>query len=159
MVKVTRKPGDVSPEQLKVILEGIQGKRGKVGWFESAKYPDGTPVAYVSAIQEFGYAAGGIPPRPFIRPTIRRELSAWKGIAAAVSKRVVDGLAQPADIMEAIGLKAATDIKKTINQISSPRLKPATIAARRRRNANATDKPLIDTGHMYETLTNIVEDA
>ncbi len=37
----------------------------QVGWFESAKYDDGTPVAGVAAIQEFGSAKNRIPPRPF----------------------------------------------------------------------------------------------
>lgn len=35
-------------------LKNINGLTTKVGWFPGAKYPNGTPVAYVAVIQEYG---------------------------------------------------------------------------------------------------------
>jgi hypothetical protein len=40
-------------EKLKLAL-GVDGFRANVGWFEGAKYEDGTPVAMVAHTQEFG---------------------------------------------------------------------------------------------------------
>lgn len=40
--------------RLDAIPEGFANRVAKVGWFPSAKYEDGTPVAYVAAIQEYG---------------------------------------------------------------------------------------------------------
>lgn len=53
MAKVKRKPGKTSIDKLvkKLAKDKVTSK---VGWFEGAKYEDGTPVAYVASIQEFG---------------------------------------------------------------------------------------------------------
>lgn len=45
--------------QLKAVYDELAKKQLKVGFFAHSKYPDGTPVAYVAAIQELGYPAGG----------------------------------------------------------------------------------------------------
>ena len=52
MGKVIRQTTDIG-ENLKAML-AINKMQTKVGWGESAKYEDGTPVAYVAAIQEYG---------------------------------------------------------------------------------------------------------
>src|ERR1700761_5955410 len=41
-------------EQLSVKLKELDGLELRVGWFESPRYEDGTPVAGVAAVQEFG---------------------------------------------------------------------------------------------------------
>ena len=61
---------------LATAIRDIQSKKLRVGWFDTARYQDGTPVAYVAAIQEFGH--GAIPPRPFMRPTIAQQRQAWR---------------------------------------------------------------------------------
>ena len=51
-------------EKLKATLakaEQSRNKRVKVGFFSTAKYQDGTPVANVAAIQEFGAPRGWHP--------------------------------------------------------------------------------------------------
>lgn len=150
-------------KQLKIALKNLEGKVGKVGWFEKSKYENGTPVAFVATIQEYGYAAGNIPPRPFMRPTIEKQENQWRKVAMNGAKSVLAGKATAGDVMEAIGLKAAGDIRKTISLIQTPPLSPRTIAARLRRRADKKTvglltKPLIDTGIMIGTLTNTVED-
>lgn len=53
MVEIKRKnPGAF--ETLRSRIKELDGKVAKAGWFESSKYEDGTPVAYVASIQEFG---------------------------------------------------------------------------------------------------------
>jgi hypothetical protein len=161
-LKIERK---ITPagKNLQIALKNLQGKVGKVGWFEKSKYEDGTPVAYVATIQEYGYPAGNIPPRPFMRTTIAEKQQEWKKIAESGSKAILNGKATVGTVMEAIGLKAAGDIRKKISLITAPPLSPRTIEARRSRRADKKTiglltKPLIDTGIMFGTLTNTVED-
>ena len=60
-------------QKLNAILlkaEKARIKRVRVGFFSTAKYDDGTSVANVAGIQEFGAPAVGIPERPFFRQSI-----------------------------------------------------------------------------------------
>jgi hypothetical protein len=142
----------------------LHGKIGKVGWIKPNTYPNGTPVALVAAVQEFGYAPKNIPPRSFMRTTIAEKQVSWRKVAFNGAQKVVAGKAAPGYVMEQIGLKAAGDIRKKIASILHPPLKPSTIARRKARYADKSTtglltKPLIDTKRMYNTLTNSVEDA
>jgi len=161
MVTVTRTPGPVSAKQLAVILEGMNGYQGKAGWFESSKTANGTPMAYIAAIQNYGYAAGGIPPRPIMEPTIRRNQAAWTNAAKQGSLAVLNGKATMQDVFTQLSGNAAGEIQKTISSIYSPALKEATIKSRVRRAAQGkskgTIKPLIDTGAMFDAVTFNVE--
>lgn len=150
--------------QLEIALKNLEGKVGKVGWFEKSKYENGTPVAYVATIQEYGYSPRNIPPRPFMRPTIVEKQNEWRAIAESGARAVLKNTKTVADVMEGIGLKAAGDIRKKISAIFAPPLSPKTIEARLRRRADKKTmglltKPLIDTGIMFGTLTNTVEDG
>ncbi|POP42329.1 hypothetical protein CHU32_03585 [Superficieibacter electus] len=146
-------------ERLRVAMAELQRKKAKVGWFESAKYEDGTPVAYVAAINELGSHA-----RPFMRPTIQERQGVWRAVARTVAKKVVNGDASVDQLFDSIGLQAAGDIAKTITDITTPALSPRTIAARRAKLANGggtignLSKPLVDTGLMLNTLTHVVEE-
>lgn len=102
-VKQTSGPGDAI---LRKLIEASR-KQGKVGWFETAKYEDGTPVAYVAAIQENGSPAQGIPPRPFLRTTIAARQAAWRDLIHSGAQRILDGKASVADVLNIVGLRAA----------------------------------------------------
>jgi hypothetical protein len=142
----------------------LHGKVGKVGWIKRNNYPNGTSVAHVAAIQEFGYAPKRIPPRSFMRTSIAEHQISWKKIAFYGAQKVVAGKASTGYVMEQIGLKAAGDIRKKITTIMHPPLSAATIARRRARYADKSTiglltKPLVDTKRMLNTLTNSVEDV
>lgn len=144
-------------------LEQLSGKVAKAGWFSTSKYEDGTPVAYIASIHEFGSPKNNIPPRPFMRPTTNREVLQWTKLLADGARAVLAGKSTAAKVMEAVGLRAAGDIARSITLVFSPPLKPATIAARRRRlsdkkTVGSLTKPLVDTGLMLATVTNTVED-
>lgn len=136
----------------------LSGVSCKVGWFESSKYADGTPVAYVAAIQELGYAAGGIPPRPTMRPTAAAEQGTWGKIIADGARKVVAGTFTPFDALDRVGLVAAGDIRKAISQVTAPALAPSTLAARRAAGNNST-KPLVDERILINTLTHQTEQS
>lgn len=149
--------------KLGALLDQLQHKRLKVGWLESAKYDDGTPVAYVATIQEFGSAPQGIPPRPFMRPTIAEQQPKWQSIANHQSKALLNGTTDANSALDMLGLAAAGDIAKTISKIQEPPLKPETIKARQRgyadkKTVGSLTKPLVHTGIMLNSLTHVVED-
>jgi hypothetical protein len=153
-------------EQLEIILNNkkLSGKVGKVGWFQGAKYPNGTPVALIAAIQEKGYEPKNIPARPFMRPTIDQYQVTWKKIAFNGSLKILKNEYTIENVLDLIGQKAVGQIRKTIANIYTPALKATTIANRLRKYSDKTlignlYKPLIDTKHMYNTLINIVEDG
>lgn len=150
---------------LEKALSNLDKKVGKVGWFANARYDDkkSTPVASVAAQNEKGNPNKNIPARPFIAPTIRAKQNEWAEIATSGARSVLLGKKTIVQVLEAIGLKAAGDIRKTISLITTPPLSPRTIQARLARRSNKKKiglltKPLIDTKHMYNTLTNTVGD-
>ena len=108
----------------------------QVGWFESAKYDDDTPVAQVAAQNEFGNPQRGIPPRPFFRPTIAAESDNWKKLAGKGARAVFAGNETATSVMEKLGLLSSGQIRETISKVSSPPLSPVTIALRAYRNRN-----------------------
>lgn len=172
--------------RLRVALEQLGKVKGQVGFFESAKYADGTPVAYVAAIQEFGDPEHGIPPRSFMRPTMASRQNVWRELAQSQARAVVRGEVSAVAMMDRIGLQAAGDISKTISQITSPPLSEVTIELRRRKRAGhaisgktvgdaaravsaegyqqgdagaAENKPLVFSGILLASLSHNVEGA
>lgn len=115
-------------------LRALDRTSSRVGWFESSKYPDGTPVAYIGTIQEFGYAAGGIPPRPFFRPTITVQQIVWRGLALQAATGMIKGNRTAFQVFELLGLQAEGDVRKTISQITTPPLSLLTLMARKARH-------------------------
>ena len=169
---------------LKNLVENLPGKAAKVGWFESAKYEDGTPVAYIAAIQELGVPERSIPPRPTMRPTAAEKGSTeWAKVMGEGATAVAEGRATVQQIYDTLGLLAAADVRKAISELTTPELSPVTLLARKARYAGervagkkigelhreassgpvdlsgVSTKPLVDSGIMVATLTNQTEDV
>lgn len=138
-------------DRLTVALEGLGDLIGKTGYFETAKYTDGTPVAYVATIQEFGYPAGGIPARPTMRPTADQKRDEWAETMRLGAKAALNGDMTPRDALERLTLRAAGDVSAAIQAVTTPALSPETIARK------GFAKPLVDTGLMLRSPTGIVE--
>lgn len=147
-----------SPElaNVKALVDGLQGAETRVGWFEGSKYADGTSVAYVASIQEFGYPEGGIPPRLGLRSTISEKQGEWAKNMATGARRVLKGQMTPFQALDAVGLVAAGDMRAAISEVTSPPLKPSTLAARRRRG-NSNTKPLSDLRILQPTLNHVTK--
>jgi hypothetical protein len=157
MAKVRHTPGP-GAKALAVAVKGLNGAQAKVGWFPSAKYEDGTPVALVAVVQEFGSPTKGIPPRPFMRTTAAEKKAEWSRDAHVLSKADVNGQLQPGAVLDGLAQKAEGDVRQTISKVLSPPLSERTIQARKRRHSKgkASSKPLVDTGIMLNTLTSQV---
>jgi hypothetical protein len=183
MARVTRTPGP-GEQQLRLMLSGLaENKQVKVGYVDSSKYEDGTSVAYVAAIQEFGSPQMSIPPRPTIRPTVDRDEGKWRNTAIAGAKAIANGSQTITGVLDVMGLQAAGGIKKSISQLTSPPLSPTTLRLRKLKrdgvqiggrvvgeahayaNSEGADlsgvstKPLVFDGIMIGAVTSVVEKA
>ena len=148
-------------DALRQRLTELGRKQVEVGFFETAHYPDGTPVAYVAAIQEFGSPQNNIPARPFFRPTVSGERGAWQDNMRQAVAAIARGDVRLVPALTQVGLAAAADVSTTITRVSDPALSEATIYNRRHRTnkqRNQSTKPLIDTGLMLQSVTAQVTD-
>lgn len=120
------------------LLKEADGIECRVGFFESAKYEDGTSVAYVAAIQEHGVPERSIPARPFMRPTASREKGNWDALLKNGARQVVEGKTGIQTVMETLGLIASGDVRKTISEVYDPPLSLATLLLRKHKKGGGT---------------------
>lgn len=147
-------------DAIKRALETLEKKAIAVGFFDTAKYPDGTPIAYVATIQEFGSPQNNIPPRPFMRPAEAENKAKWvKGIASGL-KAALNGSTTVENALEQVGMSAAGSVRKAIKAVTAPPLSDGTISARkaRRKSKGVSVKPLVDTGQLIQAVTSAVVD-
>lgn len=156
-MKVARKGG---ADRIRSVLKRIDKKQIRTGFFPEAQYPDGTPVAYVAAIHEFGAPQRSIPARPFMRPTAEQKKSEWGRQVAGAVRGSIDGKVDVAQAFDAIGAMAAGDIGRTISRVKTPPLKASTLRARqtRKKTPGVSKKPLVDTGLLIQSVSHVVED-
>jgi hypothetical protein len=136
------------------------GHKVTAGFFESAKYANGTPVAYIAAIQEFGYPEGNIPSRPFFRNAIKANEQKWGDVAGRLIESAIEGKLSESQALEQLGSMIKGDIQESIIDGDFESLKQSTLVARqsRKRTAGVANKPLIDTGHMMRSVDYTVEE-
>lgn len=120
----------------------------KIGFLEGARYPDGTSVAMIAAINEYGAPSRGQPPRPFFRRMIDAKQGEWPSAIAGLLK------ANDLDAEKALDLAGAAiagQLRQSIRDLVDPPLAASTI----RRKGFA--KPLVDTGHMLNSVDHEVK--
>lgn len=120
---------------------GIDGV--DVGFFKSAKYPSGVPVASVASWNEFG--SNRVPERSFIRRAMRIVEPDIKEVMER-HMRGQSGLPDQA-VADEIGQLVSDEIKRQIVEVKSPPNAPSTIAKK------SSSQPLIDTGFMRQSAT------
>lgn len=135
-------------DKLAGVLAGIASNASKassvdVGFLEGATYPDGTSVPMVAAIQEFGAPSVGIPPRPYFRGMIASKSEEWpKAVAGLLKANDFDAQ----KTLEQTGAAVKGQLQQSIVDFVGVPLAPATIAAK------GSDKQLVDTGHMLQSV-------
>ena len=136
--------GEKLEARLKELAEKVSNPGTlRVGFLPGATYPDGTSVAMVAIIQDMGAPGVGIPPRPFFRNVVATGKNTWGSALAAILKaNDFDGK----KALQLMGDGIKGEIVNSINNGSYAPLKPAT--AKRK----GFDKPLIDTGHMLNSV-------
>jgi hypothetical protein len=126
-------------------------RRGKlwVGFQNGATYPDGTPVAMVAAVQDFGSSSQGIPPRPFFRNSVAEHKKEWP---RTLAKLLRDEKMDTQRALGVLGEEIAGQIRQSIVDLHDPPLKPATVRRK------GFEKPLIDTSLLLHSVTYDVKD-
>lgn len=175
--------------ELGAVLEGLEKKLGRgkkysvtVGWFAGAhSYPESNEdVADVAAFQEYGGStiapnfsnrkrpaednkAIVVPPRPFMRPTVRKNANDYLKMAAmGVIGELLKDNGNPDAAMRQVGERVKVDLQEAIHDVHFPRLSRP--AVRRREylwthkdsggaeHGTQVEKPLIDTGLMINSI-------
>jgi hypothetical protein len=172
--------------KLEAKLREIAEKAGRantvrVGFLEGATYPDGTSVAMVGAIQEYGAPSVGIPSRPYFRGMIAEHKQEWGPELGQVIQ------ASDYDASKALGLmgkRIEEELQDSIRKLDGPELSQVTLLLRERFWSNpqeikgadvvaaredvatgtepdVTDtqkKPLVWTGHLLNSVSSEVTD-
>ena len=182
MVELVREHDNRNIELLLEHVADLEHLDARIGWFESARYDEETPVALVAAQNEYGNPDNNIPPRPFMRPAISEHAQSWKQKISSGAKAITAGNETSATVMEAVAALAAGQIREGIEQVYSPSLSPFTIfnrlqsldkarGIRRSRQAqedrtidfiiddHTITKPLVFAGILLNTLTYVVDDG
>lgn len=151
-------------------LKGLKGGTVDVGWFEGQNYDDGTPIALVASVQEYGatinvtdkmrgwFLANGyplrkettqihIPARSFMRSTADNKGNEWQKQIEKDLSKVIEGNLSLEEALNRLGLKIKGDIQETISQITTP---PNSAMTEQRKGFN---KPLIDSGIMLDSVS------
>lgn len=108
-----------------------------------ATYPDGTSVALIAAVNEYGRAPIQ-PPRPFFRRMIAEKSPTW---GASMASLMVMHKYDSRLVLGGMGEEIAAQLRQSIVDLVSPPLNPTTIARK------GFDKPLIDTTVMMNAIT------
>lgn len=151
MIEIKRK----NPNAIKQVLDALQKVAEQeiaVGFpkEKAQAYPDGTSVAEVAAKHCFGI---GVPERNFM--AYGEELISGDSTIKECLRGIARGANQPKVVQalaEAAGQRAQSLIQQSILEGNWTPNAPATIAEK------GSDKPLIDTSHMKNSVTYVVRD-
>ncbi len=143
--------GDALERKLAEMAEKLgEGKVLRVGFLENATYPDGQQVAMVAAANEFGNPANNQPPRPFFRNMIADNKDNWPDDIGRIAQATgFDG----EQTLGLIGEHIKAQLQQSIRELMEPPLSPLTIEKK------GFDKPLIDTGHMLNSVDYDIRDG
>lgn len=150
----------------------------RVGVPSGAAEADGTPLAMIAAVHEYGSPSRGIPERPFLRTAIQENAKKYVALNRINLVKVVRGELTVELALGQLGAMATGDVQAKIRDGDFKPLDPKTIAARRRarsdgysaslqRNvskkeaagnpAGPIDSPLIDSGQLRQSISWEIE--
>lgn len=105
-------------------------------------------IAEYAAVNEYGYAPGNIPSRPFMRTTIDDNADAiGKMLRDRVNRSIATGRTTVDGALKVVGLKVRNLMVRTIKSWADPPNLPSTIERKGENN------PLVDTGAMQASVT------
>lgn len=121
----------------------------EIGFYDTARYPDGTPVTNVAVWNEFGTRTAEGAVRTPTRPFFRNALPDIEAEGMATLKNSVDPatLTVSPRMAEVVGLQAQATLQQSIVTLVDPPNAPSTIAMK------GSSNPLIDTGFMRQSVT------
>ena len=133
--------GEFYPPRETVALAAKNANRARMG--VAPEEGRRIPVATIAAIQNFGSAASGIPPRPFFSNTVKAGEQTW---GDKLGKLLVENDYDARAALAAMGEVIAGEIATAIQELDSPPLAQYTI------DKKGFDKPLVETGQMLSSV-------
>lgn len=106
---------------------------------------EGLTIPDVGAVNEFGM--GNIPERSFLRSTMSEKRGEYKQAMIRLLALIIKGKVSGNRAFEILGLQAARDVQRKIDEITDPPNSQRTI------DAKGSDKPLIDTGLLRKSVS------
>ena len=143
--KVTRRGG----ERIELAFRNAKKARKtgvnniSIGYFGKKRYPNGTLVSKIAAIQQYGSPSQNIPARPFLthaNKDFQERLSIQ--VRNKVDRRT---LVVTPEMAEELGKVGVDSIARAITQLKRPPLAASTIRKK------GHDDPLIDTGLLRDS--------
>lgn len=139
---------DIDPKALDRLRQRLVGDNRvvNVGVPEGKREEDGTPVAMIAAVHEFGSPSQGIPERPFLRAAVQRNRQKYVRLNRINLVKMLRGQATVEQALGQLGEMAKGDVQTEIRSGDFALLKPATIKRK------GSSRPLIDTGQMVQSI-------
>ena len=141
---------DLTPEGKKYFreLKKMTDMEIQVGFQGDQKYEDGTSIAQVAAVNEFG--ASDIPERPFMRQSFENHEGELQA-ACDVAQRLVSSGGSAEQALQQIGVVAKGLVQdEIVNGGFAPNAE-STIKKK------GSEQPLIDTGTMRQSVNFVVK--
>ena len=146
--------------RLDQIAQGLdRGLEVRVGFLAGATYPDGTSVPLVAFINEYGRPFKGQPPRPFFRSMIAEKSGSW---GAGLGQALRDSNYDARQALDRVGFGIEGQLRQSIVEFTDPPLAPSTVKRKSHGGIGplhgvlGPSKPLVDTGHMLNSIDHEV---
>lgn len=139
---------DIDPKLIDKLKQRLVGNNRavNVGIPEGPKEEDGTPVAMIAAVHEYGSPTQGIPERPFLRVAVQRNRLKYVRLNRINLVKMLRGQMDADQALGQLGEMAKGDVQVEIRNGEFTPLKPATIKRK------GSSRPLIDTGQMVQSI-------
>lgn len=164
---------DINPKALDELKRRLNGNRVvHVGVPAGKTEKDGTPLAMIAAVHEFG--AGDVPERPFLRVTPVKHRMKYIRLNRINLVKMLRGQMTAETALGQLGEMCKGDVQAEIRHGNFKPLAPKTIRARERKRsgdyndelsrkvekkraagnaAGPIDRPLIDSGQLVQSIT------
>ena len=146
LITITSKTsgGKKFSKAMRQTLRATGAKSIEAGFFSTARYPDGKPVAAVASRNEFG-TGRGVPARPFFRLAV----NGMQDDVMSILKTGVDpqSLRVSGQVISRVGAHAQGAIQESITRLRKPPNAPST------RDRKGSSNPLVDTGTMRAAVS------
>lgn len=138
---------------LRALTERLRAKgRALIGVPAGKSEADGTSLAEVAAVNEFGSEDGTLPERSYLRAGTRAHMKDFRAVAAPALRNVAEGTGSMTQALELLGAAGAGAVKKYIAAEGefTPNA-PSTIAKKK------SDHPLIASSQLFQSITHVTE--
>lgn len=129
-------------EKLNRLKNKLKGTSIAVGYFKGLLYDNNIPMVQIASWNEFGTET--IPPRPFMRNSIRNNRKKWIKL---YRDRIIRNKLNINRSSNYIANIMVVDVKTSIDKQLNPPNRPSTIEEKK------SSHPLIDTGRLNNSLT------